>query len=65
MKKLTSIFLSGALLIAYTPMDALATEKEDVDFVESELELIIEDDIEMNPEAAIGTLVFVPGVGLL
>lgn len=62
-KKLLSVVLSGALLVAYTPINVLAAEKEDIDFIQSELEIVIDEDLEVNPQAAVGALVFVPGVG--
>lgn len=62
-KKTLGIFLSGALLIAYTPINALADEKEDVYYVQSEFE-IINVDSEIDAQGLpIGAVVFVPGVG--
>ncbi|MBE1555412.1 hypothetical protein [Sporosarcina limicola] len=63
LRKSLSVFLSGALLLTYTPISALAAEKEDIDFIQSELEIVIDEDLEVNPQAAIGTLFLVPGVG--
>lgn len=62
-KKTLGVFLSGALLIAYTPINALADEKENVYYVQSELE-IVNVDSEVDAQGLpIGALVFVPGVG--
>jgi len=63
LKKSLSIFLSGALLLTYTPISALAADKEDDDFLPSELEIVIDEDSEVNPQATIGLLYFVPGIG--
>jgi len=58
-KKLLSIFLSCVLL----PISTLAAEKEDVDFIQSEPEIVMNKDLEVDSRATIGVLYVVQGIG--